>query len=530
LAEISQAVGVDELSIDEIAAALPRRLHEVADRYVAETPDHPALVEDSASWSYRELDAHVREVARQLASLGVRAGDRVMIVSENCIALAALLFAASRLDAWAIVANPRLSAREIDQIRNHSGARRMFFTTAVSNEAAAHAARIGAEIRKIGPLKDIGVSGLNVATIAEPVDDDPAKQVAVLIYTSGTTGTPKGVMLSHQNLMISARTTAYFRRMDARDKVYVVLPISHIVGISLLAMTLMVGGTVRLVVKYDPAALAKALAEEHVTILNGVPATYQRLLEYKTLSGIKRLDRGALRLIAVAGAPLDVALKSRVEAELGLTLSNGYGITECSPGISGVRFDAPRSDNAVGTLLPGVEARVRTLDGLPLGNGEVGELHVRGPNVMRGYYRAPDLTAKVIDSEGWFNTGDLARFESDCLYIVGRTKEMIIRSGFNVYPAEVEAVLNSHKDVVQSAVVGRPVEGNEEVVAFVQLIQGSKTRAADLADFLKLQLTAYKRPSEIILLDALPATSTGKILKHRLAESLREPEATAALN
>src|ERR1700758_498866 len=276
--EVSEAI-----EIDGIAALLPRRLHTIMDRFVQDTPDHIALVEDGDAWSYRELDKHVGEVARQLASLGVRAGDRMMIVSENCIALAALLFAASRLDAWAIVANPRLSPREIDQIRNHSGARRLFFTTTVSKEAAAHAARVGAEMSKIGPLKEIGVSGLNVATIAEPVEDDPAKQIAVLIYTSGTTGTPKGVMLSHQNLMISARTTAHFRRMDARDKLYVVLPISHIVGISLLTMTLMVGGTVRLVSKYDPVALAKALAEEGGTILNGVPATYQRLLEYKTV-------------------------------------------------------------------------------------------------------------------------------------------------------------------------------------------------------------------------------------------------------
>jgi long-chain acyl-CoA synthetase len=141
--------------------------------------------------------------------------------------------------------------------------------------------------------------------------------------------------------------------------------------------------------------------------------------------------------------------------------------------------------------------------------------------VMRGYYRAPELTAKVIDSEGWFNTGDLARFEGDCLYIVGRTKEMIIRSGFNVYPAEVEAVLNSHSDVVQSAVVGRTVDGNEEVVAFVQLLQGSRVRPADLMAFIRFQLTSYKRPSEIIVLKALPATSTGKILKHKLAESLQ---------
>jgi acyl-CoA synthetase (AMP-forming)/AMP-acid ligase II len=285
-------------------------------------------------------------------------------------------------------------------------------------------------------------------------------------------------------------------------------------------MTLMVGGTVRLVSKYDPAALAKAIAEEGITILNGVPATYQRLLEYKVVAGLRQLDRGSLRLIAVAGAPLDLDLKSRVEQEFSLPLSNGYGITECSPGISGVRFDAPRADHAVGTLLPGTEARVRTLDGIPVAKGEVGELHVRGRNVMRGYYRAPDLTAKAIDSDGWFNTGDLARFDGDCLYIVGRTKEMIIRSGFNVYPAEVEAILNSHEAVVQSAVVGRAVEGNEEIVAFVQLMQGSRVKPADLMAFINPQLTSYKRPSEIIVLDALPATSTGKILKHKLAESL----------
>jgi acyl-CoA synthetase (AMP-forming)/AMP-acid ligase II len=509
------------IDIGEIAASLPRRLHEVIERHVERTPDEAALIEDDGSWTYRELDHHLGEIARELSALGIRPGDRIMIVSENAIALAALLLAASRIDAWAIVANPRLSARELDQIRDHSGARRVFFTTSVSREAAAHAERCGARLGTIGPLQNIGVGVLNEKTQPEPVEHDAAKQVAVLIYTSGTTGTPKGVMLSHENLLISAATTAWFRKMDSRDKNYIVLPISHIVGISLLIMTLMVGGTVRLVSKYDPAVLARAIAEEGITILNGVPATYQRLLEYKAVAGLEQLDRGSLRLIAVAGAPLDLDLKSRVEREFGLPLSNGYGITECSPGISGVRFDAPRSDQAVGTVLPGVEARIRTIDGIPVGNGEVGELHVRGRNVMRGYYRAPDLTAKAIDSEGWFNTGDLARFDGDCLYIVGRTKEMIIRSGFNVYPAEVEAVLNSHKDVVQSAVVGRAVDGNEEVIAFVQLMQGSQTKPSELMAFVSPQLTSYKRPSEIIVLDALPATSTGKILKHKLAESLQ---------
>jgi long-chain acyl-CoA synthetase len=511
----------DAIGIAEIVADLPQRLHQVINWHVADAPEHPALVEDDRAWTYGELHQAVQQLATALQALGIRPGDRMMIVSENSIALAALLLAASRIDAWAIVANPRLSPRELDQIRDHSGSRRVFLTPAVSKEAAAHAARYGAAIRKVGPLSDVAVTALNEDTRAEPVEASGAKQIAVLIYTSGTTGTPKGVMLSHENLLLSAKTTAVMRRMDANDKVYVALPISHIVGISLLIMTLMTGGTVRLVGKYDPAAFVKAVAEEGVTIFNGVPATYQRLLEYKSVAGLAKLPRGSLRLIGVAGAPLDLDLKSHVEHALGLPLLNGYGITECAPGISGVRFDAPRSDHAVGRVMPGVEARLVGRDGAPVRDGEVGELHVRGRNVMRGYYRSPDLTAKVIDRDGWFNTGDLARFEGDVLYIIGRTKELIIRSGFNVYPAEVEAVLNAHEAVALSAVVGRPVEGNEEVVAFVQLRQGASADLAELMAFCGAQLTSYKRPCEIVVLDALPATSTGKILKHKLAESLR---------
>ena len=506
----------------EIVNDLPHRIHEVMDPHVVASPDRTALIDDIGALTYRELDRAVAGTVGALRALGIRAGDRVMLVSENSIPLACLLFAASRLDAWAIVANPRLSPRELDQIRDHSGARRMFFTAGVSEEAAAHAMRYGAPVQDVGALRSIGVSAQNQLTQPEPVDADGERQVAVLIYTSGTTGTPKGVMLTHRNLLFSASSTASIRHMTAEDVQYCVLPVSHIVGISLLTMTLMVGGVTRLVSKYSPAGLARALAEEGVTILNGVPATYQRLLEYQQTAGLPKLERGALRLIGVAGAPLDLELKARVEKEFELPLFNAFGITECSPGISSVRPEAPRSDNSVGTLIAGIEARIVGRDGAAVTNGEIGELHVRGPNVMLGYYRAPDLTAKAIDPDGWFNTGDLARFEGDAMFIVGRTKEMIIRSGFNVYPAEIEAVLSTHSDVVQCAVVGRPVQGNEEIVAFVQLLKGSPATAQDLMVHVAPQLTSYKRPSEVILMDALPATSTGKLLKHKLAESLRK--------
>ena len=213
-------------------------------------------------------------------------------------------------------------------------------------------------------------------------------------------------------------------------------PISHIVGYSgILLASLMVGATVQLVPRYDPADLISAIVNDGISLIFGVPATYQRLLEYKAVAGIEELPRGRLRRLVVAGAPLDVALKSRIEAEFGLPLSNGYGITECAPAIAGVRAETPRSDDAVGSLITGIEARLVKPGGAAVAPGEVGELHVRGPNVMRGYYQAPEATAAVIDAEGWFNTGDLARFEDDVLYIVGRTKEADHPLGFQRLPA-----------------------------------------------------------------------------------------------
>ena len=275
---------------------------------------------------------------------------------------------------------------------------------------------------------------------------DRAAQVAALIYTSGTTGNPKGVMLSHNNLLSSAAISGELRGISGADRIYGVLPMSHIVGFSIvLISTLMSGATVQLDAKYDPELLANAIADQGVTVVYGVPATYQRLLGLQGAGkGIAQLKRGRLRFLGVAGAPLDLDLKSRIEQEFGVPLPNGYGITECSPGIAAVRSDDPRTDEFVGKVLAGVEARITRLTVRLPHPTRWASCMCAVENVMLGYYKAPDLTAHVIDRDGWFNTGDLARFDGPYLFIVGRTKEMIIRSGFNVYPAEVEAVLNSH--------------------------------------------------------------------------------------
>jgi long-chain acyl-CoA synthetase len=523
----------ESTTTNDLIEGLPSRVHDVYAKFAQETPEHPAFVEAGRPWSYRQFSDAVEAAARDLREMQVRPGDRVMVASENSVALGAILFAIGRLDAWAIAVNPRLSARELEQIRSHSGARLVIFNAALSKEAADHAVRTGATMRPIGPFGGLGIGPLNEATRVEPVEASAARQVAALMYTSGTTGAPKGVMLSHRNLMVAAKTSGILRHTNPADRIYGVLPMSHIVGYSiLLVATLMHGATLHVVAKADPAALAEALAKDGVTTVYGVPATYQRLLEYKAVKGISRLDRGRLRMMYVAGAPLDLTLKRRMEDEFGVPLLNAYGITECSPGLAGVREGRPARDETVGPLLPGIEHRIVDRDGNHVADGAVGELHVRGYNVMLGYYRAPEQTAAAIDPDGWFNTGDLARMSDEGnLYIEGRTKELIIRSGFNVYPAEVEAVLNAHERVVQSAVVGRNVEGNEEVVAFVQLLPGAKIGADELKSYAAGLLTSYKRPSEILFLDALPAASTGKILKHKLREIANESRigpATAA--
>jgi acyl-CoA synthetase (AMP-forming)/AMP-acid ligase II len=229
-----------------------------------------------------------------------------------------------------------------------------------------------------------------------------------------------------------------------------------------------------------------------------------------------------LRFAFAGGAPLDPVLKAAAEHALGQPLHNGYGLTETSPTLSSTRIEAPRSDLSVGPPVPGIEVRIVAPDGRALPRGEIGELHVRGPNVMLGYYRDPDLTADVIDRDGWFNTGDLARQSGDdCLFIVGRTKELIIRSGFNVYPVEVEGVLGQHPAVAQSAVVGRAVPGNEEVVAFVELRAGGAATPAELRAFAAERLAPYKVPAEIVVLPGLPASATGKVLKAKLRELAR---------
>jgi acyl-CoA synthetase (AMP-forming)/AMP-acid ligase II len=304
---------------------------------------------------------------------------------------------------------------------------------------------------------------------------------------------------------------------------YGVLPMSHAVGLSVVLLgTLFSGATLYLSPRFDPVAALASLQKDGITILLGVPAMFALLVEYCKARGLESLKLPSLRIISSSGAPLHAPLKAAVEnLFVGMVLYNGYGVTECSPTIAQARVEDPRTDVSVGRVFPGSEIALIGADGKPVAEGEVGELRVRGPHVMKGYYRAPDETAAVIDRDGWFNTRDLARVEGVNLFIVGRTKELIVRFGFNVYPAEVEAVLNTYPGVARSAVIGRNaegVDGGEEVIAFVQPSPGSALTPEELAEYAEKHLSPYKRPTLIQLVATMPVTPTGKVAKDALAK------------
>jgi len=270
------------------------------------------------------------------------------------------------------------------------------------------------------------------------------------------------------------------------------------------------------------------LDKERITVLLGAPATFTQFLQYAKLRGVQSLNFPALRIISSSGAQLHPSTKSGIENLFGMILHNGYGVTECSPTIAQTRVESPRSDTSIGPPFPGIEIKLVGPDRNPVPAGEAGELWVRGPNIMKGYYRSPEETAAAVDAEGWFNTRDLARLEDGNLFIVGRTKDLIVHRGFNVYPAEVEAVLNAHPAIAQSAVLGRSVDGDEDVIAFVQPLPQSSLTVPEVAEHAARHLALYKQPSQIFIVPAMPVTPTGKIVKAELAKMLDQSSVALA--
>ena len=497
------------------------RLHDFLTATAAACPDDIALIDHADSvWSWVELVRSVDAAVDVLTSHGVGAGDRILLVFENCPSVAAFLYAASRLDVVAVVVNARITAIELDRIVPHCDPAALIFSTGASVAATEHASTLGAATID-GAFGTVAVVR-RAGSVAEPVFEQAQDQVAVMLYTSGTTGLPKAAMLTHQNLISGAIASATLRGSRRGDVCYVALPLSHIFGLVTLFAMCSSRSAIRLEPRFDVERLFAALQKD-ITILPAVPQMHAQLFQYARDRNIAKYEHGKLRYVSSGAAPLDPVWKREAESFYGIALQNGYGMTESAAGVCATKNAIGEADVSVGVPMGDCELKLDfDAPGATAQEG-IGEILVRGQQIMKGYFRNQEQTDRVIDPDGFFRTGDLGRFDDNGhLHIAGRSKELIIRSGFNVYPVEVEAALTEHADVVLAAVVGRAVAGNEEVLAFVQKAAGSNITEDELKQFVRDKLSPYKRPSRIVVTTQLPAAATGKILKASLIETFDE--------
>mgnify|MGYP003643779851 CR=1 FL=1 len=491
------------------------QVHEFLNAQVAERPYAPALSDSiGVSWSFAELNQAAEAAASMLVEAGVRRNDRVLMLSENCASVVAMLFASWKIGAVIIPVNARQTATEVQRIVTHARPAAVVATTAASADALTHAERLGAR-----PVT--GAFGTLHMAEGESNPDPDLDDVAVLLYTTGTTGDPKGVMLTHDNVRFGGKASATLRDMTPDDVIYGVLPITHVFGLaSVVTAACYAGAQVRLEARFSAAKLFAAL-RDGATMLSAVPQMHALLMQYTREQGLTELGSDRLRYVSSGAAPLDPAWKRKAEAFYGVALQNGYGMTETTAGVCATRNPIRSPDTSAGPALPGVEMKID--DTVPGGGNGEGEILTRGGHIMKGYYRNPEETAKVLDADGWLRTGDLGMIDDEGrLHILGRSKELIIHGGFNVYPPEVEAALNDHPQVVQSAVIGRRWQGDEQVLAFVQVVPGARLTVDELRSYAAERLAGYKRPARIVLAQELPAAPTGKILKHRLLEAFAD--------
>jgi long-chain acyl-CoA synthetase len=455
--------------------------------------------------TFDELLAVAGRLRDRLDALDVPRGGCVVIVCENNVFGVVALFAASLHRCVSVPVNARFTPSELAHVEQEVLPDATLFAVEGSHAAQAHAAARTTQAV-------VGVDGLFVdlpEARGRQERETFADGTALVLFTSGTTGVPKGVMHSAEGIIKVAAFERGYRSISPQDRVYCTLPLSHIFGLSGLLLPYLSGGaTVELAARFDADAVLQRLSEGAITHFLGVPTMYAALVASARRSG---LAPKGIRSARTGGSALDPLLAEQAAQLFGLALANGYGATEMSPicrsnGAGGI---------AVGKPAAGTELRIAGPAGEALAPGETGEIWARGPHRMLGYYKAPEATASVLRDPDWYATGDLGFIDaSGSLNIRGRLKEVINRSGFNVYPAEVEAALANHIDVARCAVIGVPLEGgDEQVVAIVEPVPGRTPRVIDLADHMKERLTGYKRPSRYVLVQALPIGPTGKVLK-----------------
>ncbi len=491
----------------------------------ASDPEQVAVKLDDFALNYSLLDQAAMRIAAMLDEHGVGPGDRVALMLPNVPHFVVAYYGILRAGAVVVPMNVLNKRREVQYYLRDSGAKRLIVWNDFAGEAEPAAADVGCECISVVP-GEFEQALFQIDPREQLVEREPT-DTAVLLYTSGTTGTPKGAELTHNNLLRNCHVSRDLFDLGAGTVVLGALPLFHSFGQTCAMNTCVVaGGMLTLLPRFDPVKALEIIERDQVAVFEGVPSMYGAMLNVPDHA---RYDTSTLRCCASGGAAMPVELMRGFEQAFNCQILEGYGLSETSPVASFNHPDRERKPGSIGTPIAGVEMKLVDTADNETAPGEVGEIVVRGHNVMRGYWGRPDATTEAMRG-GWFHTGDLARVDADgYFFIVDRKKDMIIRNGFNVYPREIEEVLYEHPAVREAAVVGIPHdELGEEVGAAISLKQGASVTADEIRGFVKDQVAAYKYPRRVWIVDELPKGPTGKILKRELEVPADEASARGA--
>jgi len=490
----------------------------------ARHPGQPAILFRGETTPYAALEVMSNKIARALVDGGVERGDRVGLYCINSPSFVAAYFGIVKAGATVVPINLLLSPEEVHYLLSDSAATALIFFETFAPVVAAIRDRLP-DLRQLIAVGDPGpVPATPLAALLAETDQlgdlpslDSRQDVAAILYTSGTTGQPKGAMLTHHNLLSNIGSILQALHITQDDVFLTVLPMFHAFAATVGMLTpVAVGATVAALPRFLPEETAALIREARATIFFGVPSMYTL---FANLPAEKPPDFSSLRLCISGGAALPVEVMRRFEERYGLPIYEGDGPTECSPVTCVNPIGGVRKPGSVGLPIPGVEMKIVDDDGRELPVGEVGEIVVRGDNVMKGYFQRPEETAEAFFGE-WFRTGDLGEVDEDgYFYIVDRKKDMLIVNGMNVYPRHVEEVIYRHPAVAECAVVGEPHKLHGEIPrAVIVLREGQTATADDLIQHCRQHLGRYQVPRIVDFVDALPKTATGKILKRELVK------------
>jgi len=496
----------------------PANLSSFLERSAASHPGHPAVRLDDFVLSYAGLLEAAGRMSTLLTEAGVKPGDRVGIMLPNVPAFPIAFYGALAAGAVVVPMNPLFKSREVGYYLSDSDARVLLAWHTAAGEAAKGATDAGAQVL-VAETADLA-SLLAEHAPAGGRSGRGGEDDAVILYTSGTTGKPKGAQLTHANMTSNADlVTRTLLQNGADDVTMGCLPLFHVFGLTCgLNATVAAGGTLTLLPRFDGTKALEIIQRDAVTIFEGVPTMYAAMLH---APGGDPAQTATLRTCISGGASLPLEILRGFEEKFGCVILEGYGLSETSPVASFNLPDQPRKPGSIGVPVEGVQMRLVDEQGQPAPEGEIGEIAIKGPNVMKGYLGKPEATAEAI-TDGWFRSGDLARVDEDgYFYIVDRKKDMIIRGGYNVYPREIEEVLHEHPAVAEVAVIGIPHASlGEEVGAAVALKPDASATPEELRAFARDKIAAYKYPRQVWLVGELPKGPTGKILRREV----RPPE------